>query len=129
MKIGAVKLLRVCVLLGWENLRSVREQWKENHGLWYHLYMVFEELYSQEAVEFVYGDQMQCGIQHRREILLGEVDPFCLCEGKYGAGDNMVTNIDTLGYEETGDRNSAIRLWPDYWADALIEENQDSLSA
>lgn len=78
---------------------------------------------------FLYFDSMQPDVHDKREVLLGDADPWHLSDGKDGAGDNMSANSITGEMTGEGDGNSTINLLSDYSIYVPIEKELDSLSA
>lgn len=71
-------LSKSCVFIGYGNMQNVGGEWKGNHGLEYHFYLVPRGLDLKNTVALVYGDPMPPIMQNKRECLLGDVYP-CIC--------------------------------------------------
>lgn len=64
---------------------------------------------------------MQRKKQIRREVLLGDTNPYYICHEMAGADENASMNRVSVETTEEGNENSAMKLWPDYSRDAPIE--------
>lgn len=67
-----------------------------------------EELELKVGVAFAYGDLMQCDVQNKPKLVLGDVGSLTISDEKNGADDNVPRNTDSA--EMTGERKKTF-LW------------------
>lgn len=62
-----------CAFCGHGKSQHAGGGWKGNRGLQYYLYLISEGVDLQDAVAIAYGSSMQCDVQNKREVHLGDV--------------------------------------------------------
>lgn len=76
IKLEEMKIPKESVFFGHENLQQGSGVWKRNYGMSYHLYLIPEEVYVEDAVAYVQGYSVQPGQRNMRDVLSHDVYPL-----------------------------------------------------
>lgn len=90
IKIKEVMSPRECVLFEHGNRQHTGRKGEGNHGVWYHLRLIREDVDLKNAVTVAYGDSKQRNVQNKRKFSLSAVRPIYLPDEK-GIADNKTS--------------------------------------
>lgn len=65
---------------------------KRNHGLQNNPYVISDDVTLRDAAGFAYPNPMQCRVQNKRELFMGDIDLFYASDETESADDNMPKN-------------------------------------